>query len=67
MLCNQEPEKDDNPQKGVVYQDLVSCLMKQAREGVDVVGLLTSNTINLEGLIQTSLGARRSELSNSIK
>ena len=57
LLCDQEPEKDDDPQKGVVYRDLVSCLTKQAREGVDVVGLLTSSTINLEGLIQTSLGA----------
>ena len=55
LLCDQEPEKDDDPQKGVVCRDLVSCLMKQAREGVDVVGfLLTSSTINLEGLIQTS-------------
>jgi hypothetical protein len=57
LLCNQEPQEDDNPQKGVVYRDLVTCLKKQAREGVDVVGLLASSTINLEGLIQTALGA----------
>jgi hypothetical protein len=57
LLCDQEPQNDDDPQKGVVYRDLVTCLKKQASEGVNV-GLLTSSTINLEGLIQTSLGAR---------
>jgi hypothetical protein len=67
LLCDQEPQEDDDPQKGVVYRDLVTCLRKQAREGVDVVGLLTSSTINLEGLMQTSLGASRSEFSTSIK
>jgi hypothetical protein len=67
-LCDQEPQEDNDLQKGVIYWDLVTCgLKKQAREGVDMAGLLASSTINMEGQIQMALGTCRSEFSTTIK